>query len=254
MTKPLKGLYVLNTRPLTTSHLLARAILQEGGTLLSCPGLVIQKKEDDWIAKLPPLSSVNVAIFTSQNAVTFSIPDLKRHGISWPSTLQNIAIGPATKMQLMKENLTVSELPLQSDSEHLLSLPILQSIRNQTILLFKGAGGRGLIEPTLTSHGANLISLDVYERVKPKALSDTFLREWHQHPPHIILLTSEESMRNLLELFERTNISLKSYPVISVSSRLTLLAKEAGFQNIITSKPELILETLIDFNRRRLHG
>ncbi|WBV63367.1 uroporphyrinogen-III synthase [Legionella pneumophila 130b] len=104
------------------------------------------------------MTSVNQAIFVSTNAVRYFMMELASKNINWPNSIRVTAIGKGTSRVLNEFNIQVSDVPELPDSEHLLTLNSLQQIRNQTILLVKGEGGRQLIEEYLMLKGAKLCS------------------------------------------------------------------------------------------------
>src|SRR5690606_7695353 len=65
--------------------------------------------------------------------------------------------------------------PTRMDSEGVLALPALASLRGRQVALVTAPGGRGLIAPTLAARGAQVLRADVYERVPaapaPQALA-----------------------------------------------------------------------------------
>ncbi|MGQ3890289.1 uroporphyrinogen-III synthase [Legionella sp. CNM-1927-20] len=250
----LKGLRVLNTRPIEQGEALSTAINQAGGIALNCPALAIVPTQIKWLKALPDLDTVKQAIFTSVNAVNYAFKVFAQQKVVWPSNIEVTAVGRSTANQLKQHKITVKNIPPIADSEHLLALPSLQEIHKDIILLFKGEGGRLLIPHTLKARGAKLIELIVYRREKPfvdRALLKTW---WHNKTVDIILFTSQEAMQNIFSMFERPAHSwLKNLPCLVISKRLADAASSLGMQNIIISSPDTILETLSQFNKGFTH-
>ena len=82
------------------------------------------------------------------------------------------------------------------DSEKLLKLAPLQHVKHKSVLIIKGEGGRGLLHETLESRGANINSIDVYQRTLPKSINLDALNA----KIDLLLFTSSETVKNFLAL------------------------------------------------------
>lgn len=248
MTKSLKGLRVLNTRPHNQARLLNQSIREAGGVAVECPTLEIEPTSERWIETLPKLDNVNYAIFVSPNAVIYCFNALARQNISWPASIQVIAIGQGTVKALNKFNIKVHYTPEYPDSEHVLSLNPLQQLKNHTVVLFKGEGGRKLIEDVLLLRGAQIVNIHVYRRILPKIDPEFLNSIWQKDLVDIILLTSEQSINNLFELFGKDAHSwLQNKPCLVISERLAKSASSFGIKHIIISHPDRIMDALFDY-------
>lgn len=251
----LRGLRVLNTRPLQQSQELNQKIKIAGGLPLSCPALEIAPPGQDWLPLLPNLPNVQQAIFTSANAVAWSFSVFTEKQIAWPEHILVTAVGHGTALALRSRQLRVDNIPDISDSEHLLMLNTLQAIRNETILLIKGKGGRTLIANTLQERGAQLIELDVYQRKLPDINQKKLDRWWREGCVDIILFTSQEAILNIMTMFGKdAEAWLKRTPCLVISERLAQAALKSGIQNISICSPDTILEALHQFNKGHTYG
>lgn len=248
MKQSLNGLRVLNTRPHDQAQKLGQSIRAAGGQNIECPALEIQPTANCWVNALPDLQQIRHAIFVSQNAVHYCFNQLRQSHINWPATINVIAIGQGTAKALAEFNVHVNEFPQLPDSEHLLALNSLQNIKNQTVLLFKGEGGRALIENHLALHQAKVHSLLVYKRVMPQ-VNEPFIRSiWHNDLVDIILYTSEQSIRNIFKMFGNDGLQwLQDKPCMVISERLAKVAAQHGINKIIVSHPDRIINTLFEF-------
>lgn len=254
MSQSLHGLRVLNTRPKEQAYALNRAITEAGGIAIPCPTLEIVETSDQWISSLPDLNKVNHALFVSANAVQNCFTQLIRHNIVWPKHINVIAIGHGSAKELSKFHIEVKEIPDVPDSEHLLALNSLQQLKNQTVLLFKGVGGRKLIEQSLLEKGANLFSLEVYQRVMPEVNHQLINSLWREDLVDIILLTSEQSMHNLFNMFcKDAHYWLKNKPFIVLSERLAHSAALSGITKTIISHPDRMMNALFDYYQGLIH-
>lgn len=243
----LHGLCLLNTRPKEQATALSQNILNAGGKVIELPTLEIQGL-CEWVNRLPDLATIHQAIFISVNAVEHCFKQLTLHQLSWPSTIEVIAVGQGSAAALHQHGISVSATPEIADSEHLLTLPTLERVLQKNILLLKGEGGRTLIEDTLLERNAHLIILDVYQRMLPKINSQLMKSIRHDDLVDIILLTSEQSMHNLFKLFEKdSHLWLCNKPCLVISDRLARIASSIGIKNIILSRPDGIMNTLCDY-------
>ncbi len=245
MDNLLQGLCLLNTRPKHQAQKLSLDIKKAGGRVVECPLLEIQAGDSSWTNLLPPLALVHMAIFISANAVDCCFKQLRQQNISWPNHIHVIAIGQATAKALQAYDITVHEIPVKSDSEDLVKLPSLSEIGNKNVLLFKGLGGRTVIEGHLKSKQAHLICLEVYQRVLPQVNQQFIQSIWLNDLVDIILITSKQSLENLFKLFGKDALSwLQSKPCLVISERIAKSASLLGMRHIIISSPNNILNTL----------
>jgi uroporphyrinogen-III synthase len=244
----LLGLRVLNTRPKLQAQTLSQEIINAHGQVIECPLLEINATATVWMNNLPPLDTVDIAVFISSNAVHYCFEALLREKIQWPQHIHNIAIGHATAKTLQKYHIAVHDIPDVADSEHLLECAALKKPWNKKILLFKGIGGRPLIEQSLLQQKAGLHLFEVYERTLPK-IDQKFLNSiWQERLVDIILLTSEESMQHLFLMFgDAAHDWLCDTPCLVLGHRLAQSAASLGFKKVILSRPNQIMDTLFDY-------
>lgn len=248
MIQSLHGLRVLNTRPQEQAQKLSQSIIAAGGISIECPALDIKPTSNNWIKSLPDLKHVNHAIFVSRNAVHYCFTRLNQCNINWSPSINVIAIGQGTAKALAAFKIQVNELPALPDSEHLLTLKTLQHLKNQIVLLFKGEGGRALIEEHLVKHQAKVFSIPVYKRGVPQ-VNEEFVRSiWHNDLVDIILFTSEQSIYNMFKMFgNEARNWLQDKPCLVLSERLAKTAALQGINKIIVSHPDRMIDTLFDF-------
>lgn len=241
----LQKLRVLNTRPLDQGKALSETIRRAGGIAIDFPTLAIQPTPVTWLELLPPLVTLEHAIFISSNAVHYFFTALKSHSMVWPQTIQNTAIGQATAEAVKNHHLHVYGIPEEANSEHIIQLKYLQNIHEKNILLIKGEGGRELLAQTLKARGAHLITLAVYRRELPPINTQAIQAIWQENAIDIILITSEESMRNLFILMGHAAQSwLCDQYFLVISDRLAQAAKALGVKNVMISRYDKIIETL----------
>ena len=250
----LNGLRILNTRPQEQALSLNQEILKVNGISIDFPTLKIKATSPNWIKSLPDLNDVEIALFISANAVKYTFTLLEKNKRKWPEQIHVIAIGQSTAQALEHKGIRVTERPLLPDSEHVLKLPSLQQIKHKKLILFKGEGGRPLIEEYLQAQRAQLIVLSVYKRALPTINHQFSNSLWREDAVDIILLTSEESIHNLFKLFsQEAHGWLKNKPCVVISERLAQTALTLGIKKIKIGHPNRIINTLLEY-KDYIHG
>ncbi|KTC96462.1 uroporphyrinogen-III synthase [Legionella geestiana] len=252
MKASLKGLRVLNTRPKDRARALTDAIVARGGVSVEFPALSILPTPLEWLDTLPPAHEVQIALFTSANAVLWAMDALKRH--NWPLP-EVIAIGSATRHALLDAGVKNVICPDIPDSEHVLELPELQAISGQRIVLFRGEGGRRLLADTLKARGAHLHEAAVYRRELPQADNGETAKIWQECAVDIILCTSTEALHNLFTLFGKEALSwLCATPWLTAGERVAHEARARGVQNVFSAPADALLQALVNYHQGMGHA
>lgn len=227
----LAGMGVVITRPQHQAESLCRLIESHGGRAIRFPTLEIcaPSHPEAVGALMEKLATYNKAIFTSVNAVDWSMrlgfkPYLEK------LDLQRIPIGSATAQALARHGLPPHIMPLPPfTSEALLTLPALQALRGSHIVIFRGEGGRTLLGTTLEHRGAQITYAEVYQRRQPAGSIDALLHYWKQGEIQAIVITSSESLRNLFAMVGVAGQRwLRRTPLVVLSARVQRLALQLG--------------------------
>lgn len=254
MTKlGLNGLKILNPRPQHQAAALSRMIHAAGGIAVELPTLQIQSLPTNWLNTLPLLTTVQTAIFVSANAVTHFFAGLGSQAFPWPSTISCFAIGKGTASALVQHGIKHIETPEHADSEHLLAMSPLENMHGQSVLLITGEQSRPLVSTILTERGAHVQNIAVYRRMLPKKNLPFTRALWQDDAVDIILMLSQEAIKNLFALFEEDARNwLQSKPWIVISPRLVTIAQRYHVKNVILSPYNDILTTLMGLTHE--HG
>ncbi len=230
--------YVLVTRPAAQAESLCQRIAERGAFVpVRFPTLAIAPPHDVTAAQthFAEGASYHAALFTSVNAVYGTLALLPQpHGLD---RLRRLAIGEATAQALNACGFPAHAVaPPPHTSEALLALPALHHVTGQNWLIVRGEGGRPILADTLRARGAQVQVVEVYRRIKP-TIAPALLHTVIDHGIHqriaAILMTSQESLRNLIELLPTDAGSwLYRIPLIVISHRLALEAQHQGFHTI----------------------
>ena len=236
---------ILNPRPQHQAQELSHMIQTAGGIAVELPTIEIQGLALDWLNALPTLSKLQTAIFLSPNAVIHFFAGLKTQSITWPADLPCIAMGQGTAATLAAQKVIQITTPNIADSEHLLALPALQNIKDQSILLISGEQGRSLVSNTVLSRGAKLINLVVYRRTRPMISPKLTHALWENDGIDILVMLSQEAIENLFALFEEDAKNwLQSKPWVVISPRLVEIAKNYQVKKVILATYDHMVTTL----------
>ena len=245
--KSLNGLCLLNTRPAGQADALTKAVEKAGGRCLSLPALVIESIKLN-CASIPKAPLIQKAIFISPNAVHFFFQQLPPSLHPWPSSIEVIAVGQSSAKALKQRGIKVHAHPEIANSEYLLDLTCLKEVRDKTILLIKGEGGRTLISEVLQARGAHLIPICVYRRNCPEYSSQYIQSLCYNDTVDIILFTSIEAMQNIFQLFDDKGRQwLCNKPCIVLSERIAKQAALWGVKHIKVSRYDRVLADLYTY-------
>lgn len=240
MKNAINGARILVTRPEHQAENLCRLIEEQGGVAICFPTLQIVGIDEPSAGLssatnlLTTLSNYHWLIFTSANAVNFA---LKANGgkIAEFTASRVAAIGQATAKQLESAGLTVDLIPESGfDSEALLAMPQLQNALGKRFLIVRGQSGREELATKLRERGAKVDYWEVYKRIMPDSDASFVRRLLDENKLSAILITSMESLRNLIAMLgENYKNKLLSVPLIVVSERIKRMAgTELGFKRI----------------------
>lgn len=210
---------ILNTRPADQAIGLTQRLEALGHQVVCLP-----------LFQIKPISLNNetyvadIAIFVSQNAVThfFAQASLQAK--------QVFAVGSSTAKALKQNGIEEVLSPAVFSSEGLLAMPGLRQVKNQHVLIIAGENSKPLLRETLTQRGALVAALACYKRV-PLRYTEQQLSALDA-VTHIVV-TSSESLRALLDLFEDKRERLLAKTLCVISDAMREMALKAGFTKVI---------------------
>ncbi|MGB0892998.1 MAG: uroporphyrinogen-III synthase [Parashewanella sp.] len=197
------------------------------------------------------LSQADIVIFISVNAVNCITAT---NNIKLADSASIVAIGSATQIALSELGInSITSEQSQQHSEGILSLDILQQVKDKKVVIVRGEGGREKLAEELILRGANVDYCHAYRRKKPANLSDDLGEHWQQVGVDIILISSGEILENLLQVVKRADFPwLESCMLIVPSARVALLARKAGLKNIVnaaSARKDAMLAAILSTNK-----
>lgn len=228
--RQLSPLHVLVTRPQQMANELCAAIESHGGRTTHFPTIEITEPRDSSSLHhaLKTVDDFDFALFISPTAVRKTAEHIHISAFSG----QLIALGSATTTALENEGCRVSIKPNGHDSEALLDHPQLQTslIQGKRIIIFKGEGGRNLLEKTLTERGAITFAANIYRRTQPTKYTPLDLKTLQSLDA--ILISSGESLNNLVNMAVNKQ-ALFDKTVLVPGKRCKTIAINLGFNSVI---------------------
>lgn len=236
----LQHLRVLVTRPKPHGEMLCEKIREAGGNPIYLPTLEIIPFQDKlaFERQIQTLDQFDWVFFISPQAVIQSAAAIHQSWPHFPVQLKVAAVGAGTAMTLQEAKLPVSLYPeLDWRTEGLIALPELQNLQGKKIAIICGLGGRELLADVLMERGALVTRMIAYQRVLPEIDMKQYIHLFHSHSIDIIVSTSNESLRNLLTMVGKDNWpDLYSIPLLVVSERIAVYAKELGFEKVMLAE------------------
>lgn len=174
------------------------------------------------------IDQADLIFFTSRNAVEFA------HTIKpfpW-NNAKVYAIGRATERVLGNLGQSLVHPPVDPYS----SEAFIEWYKTQppikSALIIKGMGGRDLIETHLEANGVSVAVKPVYKRIAPVVSDSERQRVFIETPPHIVSITSDEVLRNLVNIAgpDYANI-LHATRLVVNSERCADMAARLGFDH-----------------------
>ena len=251
MTTPsLKGLTVLNTRPVARQAGLSAAIKAAGGRAVELPLLSIAPLQDAAAkarieGSIEDLAQFAVLVFVSVPAAEIGVDLIRRRWPRLPPGLIALGLGPATG-EALRPLLQVPEPELEdltiviadgSGSEAVLDLPMMSPARLQgrRVAVFRGRGGRELLAQGLQQRGAQVEYVEVYERVavayRPGEVAAVMAREGVD----AAVITSVEALGCYSAALGPDMAAASLIPLVLPSARVQDAARQAGFPHAVNA-------------------
>jgi uroporphyrinogen-III synthase len=251
---PLSGIGIVVTRPARQAAGLVSELAALGATPIVFPAIVILPPSDPapLLRAHATLASYDAAIFVSGNAAEYGAP---ARG-AWPAHVTAFATGPGTAAALHAAGLAGARIPHTTfDSDGLLALPELTSVRGKRIAIFRGEGGRERLGDALRSRGAVVDYVDCYRRARPAAGADGLAEALRGNRVQALTLTSSEGLDNLCALLDPGARSLlQRAPAFVPHARIAQHARELGFQAIVTGSGDAgLVAGLLEWFASRPH-
>lgn len=245
--KPLAGVRVLVTRPEAQAAPLCAALEALGAVAVRLPVLQIEAIANNQALQqvAENLAQIQKLIFISTNAVEYALPTLLARNPQALKATPCFTVGKSTAQALQLHNLNVKAAPPPFNSESLLTLPELQYLPNERIVIVRGEGGRELLAESLKSRGAQVEYCDIYRRVLPQL-------EKIPEKVDIIVITSSDGLKNLAILLGDC-AWLRHTPLVLISERIAAPDWQAPLFAARRASDEGLIQALLEWQQVNPH-
>ncbi len=220
MALPLKGKWIVITRPKHQSMKLQALLEKAGANTLLFPLLEIKPADDIAQARqsVENITDYDLVIFTSANAVDYA---LKLFTSKPFKPLKIAAIGKKTASVLKQAGLSVDFFPVEGfNSEAFLALDEIKAFgKGNSIAIVRGQGGRSLLKNQLEAQGVKVRYIDVYQRFFPHQNLAMLEQHAKKNQLDVIILSSGTSLKNLFN-FLPENKWLSNVVLLAGSQRI----------------------------------
>jgi uroporphyrinogen-III synthase len=249
-SQALRGLTLLNTRPVGGGAALGRTARASGARVLSLPGASLRPAADAAAAgrALDAARRADVVVFTSPAAVRHALRLRPR----WrpPAGLRVMAVGPATARALQRRGIASAAPDARFDSEGVLEA--LAAAPPRRAALIGAPGGRALIAQALRAAGVDVTEVHVYRRTAARLDARHVVALAQAREPLVLLLSSVESLHNLRQALPAAGWQrLQQAAVVASSVRVAAAARAAGLREAQVATSALTRDLLAAAARLR---
>jgi uroporphyrinogen-III synthase len=175
-------------------------------------------------------------IFVSANAVRYGMTWVTDYWPRLPAGIEWYAVGEVTAALLASYDVPVSSPSRDMSSEGLLELASLQTVRDESILIVRGQGGRTHLQRELQRRGARVDELACYRRKCPELPPGALAGLLEESGIQLILISSGEGLANLLALLSpRETTKFTHIALLVPSQRVAAQAAAAGFDHVVVA-------------------
>ncbi len=264
--------HFLNTRPVDRAQPLSDALRQAGWQVKELPllELVPIKPTEDDLKTLSKLAEqpVRLIVVVSPTAAQLGIDALAALHIV-PNQLKTrwLAVGHGTAKVLSTAGIS-AEVPAIESSEGMIASAALKDlVTNEWVMVWRGIGGRELVQTCLLARGVRLQVINLYERQLPILSQTLWTNDWlgggepkpevrqsnktDSFPQHVVLLSSGESWRYWQML---TGEAAMTPWLLVMSQRLMeeLSGLTTRMSQIHSLQPEHIIHVLSEIEKNRV--
>lgn len=229
MTASLTGLRVLILRSARPGDPLAARLTDRGAEVHSFPLLAIESRSALDAGRSAAVANADGWIFISRHAVRHGLAQLAAAGLV-PTRVPIFAVGAATAAALREGWGISARHPSEANTEGLLKLPELQAVQGQTLVIFRGVGGRDALRAGLRERGASVHYCEVYRRVPERRWEPALAAALAAPGPLLLVAHSGEVLRALSQLLERADGSMPRPVCLVPGERVADIARGLGFE------------------------
>lgn len=253
LLQPLQGAAVVITRPVGLNRAWAIKVHKLGGQAIQLPGMTLRPNVTTKF-QFDRLCSSDIVLFTSPAAVRYAWRAWPQ--LNFSKTIKIYAVGMTTAAALKYRDIKNAQIPNeQQNSDGLLALKDLRSIRGKKIAIASGEGGREQLQNELCRRGAKVEKIAVYRRSPARLGKPHYGLLTSLTKSDYIFFSSTEAISNLHNnLAKEAWQRLRQMKAIVSSARLAAILKKCGFVRIAiapSANSHDMLKKLIELHSRQ---
>ena len=238
---------IIITRPITQTSRLTDRLREAQRQVVLFPCMEIEALSDyrAFDAVLARLQEFALVAFVSPNAIAATMRRLQHLHWTWPKNLAMAVMGQGSKEALLglgfDEDVYKIIQPLnqeRTDSETLLEVLDLESLRGQKVLIIRGETGRELLADALRENGVDVQQIAAYRRCAPPFSAEKqreFLQLLELEGDWVV--TSSEILQTILNWAASTGGSacvakMQQQHLLVPHRRIAENARSLGFQSL----------------------
>lgn len=227
---------VLVTRPNEKGKQLVDLLAQAGVFAIHLPLFHIEagRELNNLPQKLSQLKTGDYVFAVSQPAIQYAQQTLQQVGQPWRKDLCYFAVGRRSAEYFASQSERAVIYPPQLEtSEGLLALAEMQQVADKQVLILRGNGGRELFADQMRARGAQVDTLECYQRVPISYNNEEQVSLCQRAGIDTIVVTSTEILRYLIDFVpEKEHNWLKNCQLVTISERIAHLAKNQGWHSV----------------------
>jgi uroporphyrinogen-III synthase len=228
----LSNTWVVVTRPAHQADSVSKRIEQSGGQVIRFPVIEIEAPVN--IARLHTVlrrfPDFDWLVFVSVNAVHMGLQAIANAGVPQHNA-KIAAVGVRTARTLQQKGWDVDVVAKPPyNSEALLTEPLMQRVKGQRFLIFRGESGRELLRETLLTRGAQVDYAECYRRATARSDPALLDKAWSRQRLDVIMITSVAGIENLISILGHSNRSrLLRTSLVVAGQRVAQAAHDHGW-------------------------
>ncbi len=207
--RPLFGRRILVTRSRDQASELVRRLEDLGARCIECATIAIIPPDrwDEVDRELDQLDRYDWLIFTSANGVAFFLSRLLERGMDLRALkgLKIAAVGDKTALALKDYYLRPDLVPREFKGEGLSESFLALGVKGKRFLFPRALKAREILPETLTTAGAEVVVLPVYQNVVPVGQEKELLQELQEKRIDLVTFTSSSTVTNFFKLLDCDN-------------------------------------------------
>ena len=183
------------------------------------------------------LSTFDFIVFTSENAVKYSMERLKETGTTIPSEIKIICVGSKTADKCKEYNINVDIIPDDFSAKGLLSYFESGNIIEKRFFIPSSEIARNELKMGLIKQGAEVSQIQIYDVALPdKKEIDKGIQLISSNKPDLFIFTSPSTFDNFLKILgiDNPKIYFENYNVAAIGPTTAKAIEDKGVKVDIT--------------------